>query len=138
MVRDANDAKTTEQVRQLLTSLQSDPANGIAAVLDRKQIATLGGSTEAAFWVDLKPGYAVGGSPSGPIHREVQLRGTHGYGPTAKEMRASFFIAGPGIPKGVNAGDIDLRSLAPTWAHLLAVSIPTAELPCLPAICESR
>ena len=138
MVKDASDTKTTEQVRQLLASLQADPANGIASVLDRKQIAASGGSSEAAFWVDMKPGYAVGGAASGPIHREVKLRGTHGYAPTAKEMRAAFFLAGPGLAKGVNAGDIDLRSLAPTWAHVLGVPMPGVELPCLPAVCGKR
>jgi len=59
------------------------------------------------------------------------MRGTHGYSPTHPELKAFFLIAGPEIRKGANVGDIDMRSVAPTLAKVLGVSLPAAKLPAL-------
>jgi hypothetical protein len=42
-------------------------------------------------------------------------------------MSSAFFIAGPGIARGVSLGTIDLRDIAPTLAGVLHVEIPTAK-----------
>jgi hypothetical protein len=42
-------------------------------------------------------------------------------------MRATFMIEGPGIPKGKKLGEIDMRSIAPTLAKLMDVSLPAAK-----------
>jgi hypothetical protein len=48
-------------------------------------------------------------------------------------MNSSFFIVGPGIPAGHSLGAIDMRSIAPTLAAILGVSLPDAEAkPVLP------
>jgi predicted AlkP superfamily pyrophosphatase or phosphodiesterase len=59
----------------------------------------------------------------------VKPGGQHGFSPVHPEMRASFILAGPGVRKGVNVGDIDMRSIAPTLAKLLGSSMPSAEQP---------
>jgi hypothetical protein len=41
-------------------------------------------------------------------------------------MRASFLIVGKGIGKGRNLGSIDMRQIAPTFARILGVELPTA------------
>jgi hypothetical protein len=43
-------------------------------------------------------------------------------------MRASLFIAGPGIRKGADVGEIEIRRVAPTLARQLGVSLPSADL----------
>ena len=48
------------------------------------------------------------------------------------EMRASFFIAGPGIAAGKDLGLVDMRQIAPTLAVLLKVQLPTATQVVLP------
>jgi predicted AlkP superfamily pyrophosphatase or phosphodiesterase len=53
--------------------------------------------------------------------------GQHGYLPDRPEMRASFFVKGPGIAAGRNLGLVDMRQVAPTIAMLLGVSLPTAK-----------
>jgi len=58
-------------------------------------------------------------------------RGTHGYSPDNPDLLASFFIAGPGIAPGLNLGQIDIRSIAPTLAYFLGVPFPSAALPAL-------
>jgi len=128
ILKDANDTETLKQVDRLLKDLASDPKNGIAAILDRRAVAELGGAPNVAFWVDLKPGFAIGSAPAGALTRDVPVRGTHGYAPTHQEMRASFFITGPGIPKGKALGEIDIRSVGPTLAKGLGISLPAADL----------
>lgn len=138
VLNDPSDAKTRDTVGRLLQELAADPANGIAAILDAKAIAEAGGSPRASFWVDMKPGHAVGSPMSGPLTRDVSLRGTHGYAPAHPEMRASFFIAGPRIQKGLDLGEIEIRRIAPTLAQHLGVALPSADLPALPVFRNSR
>ena len=61
MLKDPNNASTRDKVKQLLDRLAADPANGIAKILNRADIAALGGDPAAVFWVDMRPGYAIGG-----------------------------------------------------------------------------
>lgn len=133
MLKDPNDASTRDKVKQLLDRLAADPANGVAKILNRSDIAALGGDPEAAFWVDMRPGYAIGGALEGPLVHSVSVRGTHGYSPVHPEMRAFFLISGVGIREGADIGDIDMRSVAPTLARVLNVSLPSAALPPLAA-----
>ncbi len=127
MLKDDRDEATRAKVEKLLRALAANPANGIAAVLDRKQIAALGGSPQAAFWVDMKPGFAVSAT-EGPMLKQTKIGGAHGYAPTHPELLASFFISGPGIHKGLNLGEIDMRSIAPTIAQYFSAKLPAADL----------
>jgi predicted AlkP superfamily pyrophosphatase or phosphodiesterase len=52
--------------------------------------------------------------------------GSHGFSPDYPEMRAAFFIAGPGIARHRDLGLIDMRQIAPTLAQLLSVRLPAA------------
>jgi predicted AlkP superfamily pyrophosphatase or phosphodiesterase len=139
VLKDANDEATRNKVQELLGKLASDPANGIAAVLDRAAIAKLGGAANASFWVDMKPGFAIGSNAAArELTRAVPVRGTHGFSPTHDVMRASFFLAGPGVRGGASLGDIDMRQIAPTLARHLGLAFETAELgPLLDVFTES-
>jgi predicted AlkP superfamily pyrophosphatase or phosphodiesterase len=137
MLKDDKDEATRAKVEKLLHKLAANPANGIAAVLDRKQIAALGGSPEAAFWVDMKPNFSVIAA-DGPLVRTKKPGGTHGYAPTHPELLASFLIAGPGIRKGLDLGQIDMRSVAPTIAAYFSAKLPTADLKPLPIFDKTR
>ncbi|HEY3454602.1 MAG TPA: ectonucleotide pyrophosphatase/phosphodiesterase [Bryobacteraceae bacterium] len=131
MLQNPGDQAVHKQTAELLARLAADPANGIAAVLDEQAIAKLGGSTRAAFWVDMKSNFAISAAIRKPLVTEMSPRGTHGYSPDNPDLLASFFIAGPGIRKGLNLGQIDMRSIAPTLAHFLGVPFPSAALPAL-------
>jgi predicted AlkP superfamily pyrophosphatase or phosphodiesterase len=128
VLKDPKDASVEAKVKQLLDRLAADPANGIAKILNRSEIAALGGAPEASFWVDMRPGYALGGALNGPQVEEVSVRGTHGYSPVHPELRAFFLVAGKGIRQNADLGDIDMRSIAPTLAKVLNISFPSAEL----------
>ncbi len=129
VLKDPRDQAPREAVAKLLGELAADSANGIASVLDRDAIARLGGSAVADFWIDMKPGYSIGASLDGPLVTEIKPGGTHGYAPTHPEMLASFLIEGSGVRAGAEAGEIDMRSIAPTLAKYLGVSLESADLP---------
>jgi predicted AlkP superfamily pyrophosphatase or phosphodiesterase len=131
VLQDPNDEATRAQVNELLQKMAGDPANGIARILDKPAIAAFGGTSEAAFWVDMKSSYALDNTLQEPLVSETRVSGTHGYAPANPDLLASFFIAGPGIRAGLNLGQIDMRSIAPTLARYLSTSLPTADLPAL-------
>jgi predicted AlkP superfamily pyrophosphatase or phosphodiesterase len=128
MLRNPSDQATKEKVGQLLQRLAGDPTNGIARILDQKAIAAFGGAPLATFWVDMRSNYSVDKAFQGPLVTEAKVGGNHGYSPDHPELRASFFIMGPDVRKGLNLGEIDMRSVAPTLARYLNVALPSATL----------
>ena len=127
MLRDPADLQTEAQVRDLLQAMQADPSNGIAEVLERAAIVKRGAFPDAAFLLIMKLGYYALADATSPAVSEVQgTLGSHGFSPDYPEMRAAFFIAGPGIAPHRNLGLIDMRQIAPTVAQLLGVRLPAA------------
>jgi predicted AlkP superfamily pyrophosphatase or phosphodiesterase len=125
------DAAVRDRVKQMLTELAAKPENGIARILDAKEIEKTGGFSGASFLVELQPGYQFGGNFSGPLVTPAPSTGTHGYLPDRPEMRSSFFIVGQGIASGKNLGQIDMRQIAPTLASILKVKLENAMQPVL-------
>jgi predicted AlkP superfamily pyrophosphatase or phosphodiesterase len=121
------DESVRAKVAKLLARLAADPKNGIAQILEPRQIAAFGGRPDAAFWVDMQSGFSIVGAD-----RADKIGGSHGYAPSNPQLLASFFIAGPKIKSGVNLGEIDMRSIAATLARAMGVSFPSADLPALP------
>lgn len=127
MLKDPKDEKTLAEVRALLSKLASDPANGIDRVLEAADLHQRGGYPEAAFFVSLKPGWRTGTTLNGPVISKTKPGGTHGQLPDVPDLRASFFLIGPGVPAGKNLGLIDMRDIAPTLAKEAGLSLLTAD-----------
>jgi len=127
MLNDAKDQQARDRTRAVLERLAADPSSGIDRVAEGPEAAALKGFSGAAFVVGLKPGFRSGGALTGAVTRTGTAGGTHGYLPGQRDMEASFFIAGPGIPAGRDLGRIDMRDVAPTLAGLLGVTLPAAE-----------
>jgi len=127
VLADPNDAAVKARVAALLAKLAADPANGIARIADASEISKMGGTPQASFWVDFKPGYEAGGRPGGPMVSPSGTKGTHGYFPDHPEMRATFILAGPGVPARGSLGEIDMRDIAPTLAKVMGVALPSAD-----------
>ena len=121
------DQSVHDKVEKLLHRLADNPANGIAQILDAKQIAAFGGRPDAAFWVDMQSNYSVIATD-----RPNRVGGTHGYAPSNPQLLASFFIAGPKIKVGKDLGEIDMRSIAATLAQAIGISFTSGDLPALP------
>lgn len=127
VLKDPSDAATTAQVRALLERLTADAANGIDRVLDAEALRQRGGFPTASFLVGLKPGWHTGSSLTGRVASKGHAGGTHGYLPDVPEMRAAFFVVGPGVPAGRALGTIDMRDIAPTLARRLGLALPRAD-----------
>jgi predicted AlkP superfamily pyrophosphatase or phosphodiesterase len=127
VLRDPSDAGTRTAVAQVLATLSEAPGSGIYRVLQGEEARRLGGYPDAAFIVGLARGFRTGSSLSGPVTRSASPGGTHGYLPEMEEMDSSFFLAGVGIPRGLDLGRVDLRDIAPTLAAILGLSLSRAE-----------
>ncbi len=131
------DAALRAKVAALLDRLAADPAAHIAQVVTEPDIAALGGNPRAAFYVNLR----LGAVATPYLGRDKPLtlpstgtKGMHGYFPAAPEMRSTFLIAGPGIAKARDLGEIDMRAIAPTLARAMGATLPAAEKPPLPIL----
>jgi hypothetical protein len=127
MLKDPADAATLAQVRALLDRLAADPAHGIDRVLDAAALRDRGGYPTAAFLVGLKPDWHAGSSLTGALVSKATVAGTHGHLPDLPDLRASFFLVGPGVPAGRSLGLIDMRDIATTLARRLNLALPAAD-----------
>lgn len=126
-LKDPADSAVKARVAALLKRLAADPRFGIQRIADEAEIARLGGDPRASFWIDFMPGFEMGQNAGAPLDSPSPFKGTHGYFPDHPEMRASLFIAGPGVPKGRALGEVDMIDVAPTLARLLGVAMPGAQ-----------
>jgi predicted AlkP superfamily pyrophosphatase or phosphodiesterase len=127
VLKNPKDALTLATVRTLLGKLAADPANGIDRVLEGDELHRRGGYPNASFFVGLKAGWRTGSALSGPVVSSVKAGGTHGELPDLPDLRAAFFLVGPGVPAGKNLGLIDMRDVAPTLAKEAGLALPTAD-----------
>ena len=127
VLKDPADAATLTAVRDVLDLVSRDPANGVDRVLDASALHGLGGFPPASFLVGLKPGWQMDSSLSGPLLSKRGPGGAHGHLPDLPDLRAAFFLVGPGVPAGRSLGIIDMRDVAPTLARRLGVALPFAE-----------
>jgi predicted AlkP superfamily pyrophosphatase or phosphodiesterase len=127
VLKDPKDVAALQKTRELLTKLSADPANGIDRVLEAEELRKRGGYPNASFFVSLKPGWRTGSAMTGPLVLQVKPGGTHGELPDLPDLRAAFFLVGPGIPAEKNLGVIDMRDIAPTLAKEAGLQLPSAE-----------
>jgi len=121
-----DDPALKARVEALLAKLAADPASGVGRVIDRAEIAKMGGATDMDYFVDAKIGYEFAPRTTGPLVTPGSIKGTHGYFPDNPEMHATLIIDGPGLPIHGSVGEIDMRAIAPTAAKILGVALPSA------------
>ena len=115
---------------QLAGKLAADPTARIAAVVTAGQVGFATGTPPPSFFVNLKIGAIAAPYLGNGLPLAVPsgaYKGMHGYFPAAPEMRSTFLISGPGIAKGRDLGEIDMRAIAPTLAHEMGAALPNAE-----------
>ena len=129
VLKDPSDAATRAEVRTLLAALaRSSRATASTASSRPTHCTSAAAFPPASFLVGLKPGLANGLEPDRPGARStVKPSGTHGHLPDLPELRASFFLIGPGVPAARSLGIIDMRDVAPTLARRLGLALPTAD-----------
>ena len=127
VLKDPNNQVIAARTRQFLAKLSADPANGIDRVLEAGELHKRGGYPNASFFVSLKPGWRTGSATTGPVVARSKPGGTHGELPDLPDLRAAFFLVGPGVPAGKNLGVIDMRDIAPTLAKQAGLPLLDAE-----------
>ncbi len=127
VLHDPSNTAVRAKVAALLRQLQDDPQYGIAHVLDHDEAVTRGGTAQASWFVQFRPGDEMGIKPDAPVLSPGHYRGMHGYDAALPEMRSTFLIEGNGVPAARNLGSIDMRDIAPTLAMLLGVQLPQAQ-----------
>lgn len=125
-LRNPHDEKTRESLANLMRSIKADPKYGIDRLIPQSEVRHLGGFRGAEWVLALKPGFKFGSKLFGPALVK-KSGGTHGYLPDVEGMDAAFFIVGPTIPQGYNLGRIDMKDIAPVFASILSVDLPSAE-----------
>ncbi|HTO13658.1 MAG TPA: alkaline phosphatase family protein, partial [Candidatus Binatia bacterium] len=126
VLKDPGDEAARTKVRETLARLAGDPANGIDRVLEADVLHARGGFPTASFLVGLRPGFAMASGFTGGLVTKSH-GGQHGHLPDVADLRASFFLVGPGVPAGRALGLVDMRDIAPTLAHRVGLSLPTAD-----------
>lgn len=128
MLKDPADEAARTQSGEAIARLRAAHPDAVVRVEEGEAIRALGGFPGAAFLVGLSPGFKTGSALAGEVVRPAASPGgTHGYLPGPRDMEASFFIVGEGVPAGRNLGIIDMRDIAPTLAVKLGVSLPRAQ-----------
>ena len=129
IVQGGADKDMYDRIHEVLAGIQNDPRYGIARILTQQEIVMQGGDPHAAFLIDMKPGFSVGGKLEGQVVEVATGTGNHGYMPDHPELRASFFAMGSHIPAHCDAGVIDMRQIAPTVALWMRINLPDAKQP---------
>jgi predicted AlkP superfamily pyrophosphatase or phosphodiesterase len=132
MLADPADAAVRDRVGELLARLAADPGNGIERIVPRDAVLQTRGFPDAAFLVELTIGYEIGLAFVPPLISAPTNLGMHGYAPERPEMRSSFYLVGPSVPRGHSVGEIDMRQIAPTLARIMGGTLADAELGPLP------
>ena len=129
MLARPDDKMLADKVKGLLDRLAANPANGIDRIVDRAEMVKLGGNPQAAFTINLKPGFVtdIFRGANAPLVAPTPVKGMHGYFPGPANLRATFMAMGPGVKPGKDLGLIDMRAIAPTLAKAMGASLPDAE-----------
>ena len=133
VLADPKDAAVMSRTSAVLSVLMADPANGIAQVVQAGEVKALRGNPLASYFVNFRPGTSAGSFAfqAEGLNIPAHIKGTHGWFPAMPEMRATFMLMGPGIPKAHALGEIDQRAIAPTLARIMGAKLSGAEVPAL-------
>jgi predicted AlkP superfamily pyrophosphatase or phosphodiesterase len=128
-LRSPAEAGLHTQVQDVLRRLAADPANGIARVWSADDLVRLGAHPDAAFGVEMQPGFATG-SGKDQLLTEAADRGNHGFDPSRPELHASLILNGPRVPRAGDLGIVRMTQIAPTLAQWFGVGLsPEADRP---------
>lgn len=125
---DPADGALFARVETLLKELDADPESGVAEVLSGEGIAALKSFPQAQFVLIMEPGVEPRDNVTGDyVAPELGQMATHGFLSDMPDMKASLFIAGPGVPAGSLPEDAAMIDVAPTLAAIMGLEMPTAE-----------
>ena len=129
---DPADGETLRRVQEICAAKLREPGSGVAAILDRQEVAALGGDPRAELFLDAADGFAISRTPTGSWEGDATDRGYHGFDPRRPAMRASLLLGSRTLAKRGDLGLVPMTRIAPTLAAWLGVKLDrsvTAPLP---------
>lgn len=119
------DPALADQVAELFRPYVEDPAGGVRAILGRERIAELGGTAEAALFLDARQGFRFLGDASGEWSEPSDDKGHHGHAPDPDRegLYASFLVTAPELTRKGDLGVIPMTRVAPTLARYLGLQL---------------
>jgi predicted AlkP superfamily pyrophosphatase or phosphodiesterase len=115
------DARLEAATKQVFLEAQARGNSGISRILDRAEIAQVGGDPSAFIALEAEAGTYFG---TGREQYETvpAYLATHGYAPTQPQMKASLLLFGATVTPG-KIVDARLIDIAPTLAGMLGLSL---------------
>jgi len=123
----AADTAARAAAMKVLADYAGEPGSPVARIVPVDRTIPDRPDARIAAVIFFQPGFAAGNALSGKLIVPSREKGQHGGSPDEAALRSMFIVAGPGVPRGRDLGVIDMRAIAPTLAHLLAVPFPTAD-----------
>lgn len=122
-LRDPSDAVMAKRVSDLFHGLADGPYRHLLRIVDRDEIARLGGDPNVLLILEPVEGYTTSAGLTGEVVVPAGKGGDHGYLPTEPEMRTGLILSGAGIARGVVLPVARQIDIAPTAARLLGFAM---------------
>ncbi len=120
---DPADSASIGTAIQILTTLASNPDNGIRRVYAAKDLAELHTNPKSFLALEAAKDFGFGAAMDGAVVMQTSLGGKHGYSPDIPELRPSMILSGAGVyPCELKEG-VRIVDVAPTVAALLGVQM---------------
>lgn len=128
-LKDSDDAESKDRLKRIMEELKADRENGILEVLTGEQAKMVRkGFSKAEYVLVAHKGFEIRDDVMGDYMTTALVqKAQHGYSEEFPEMRASFCLAGPGIPAGMDILHCNLVDIAPTLASIMGISMPSAQ-----------
>lgn len=125
---DPGNAEARETLEAVLSEMAEDPESGVARVLRGEDIAALKSFPDADYVLVMADGVEPRDEVMGEYEApEPSQAATHGFVSDLPAMKASLFMAGPGLPQGALPDNARTIDVAPTLAALMGLELPDAE-----------
>ncbi|MEP6728837.1 MAG: alkaline phosphatase family protein [Bacteroidota bacterium] len=123
-LKDKNDTKTLDQVKDILTKLPDDQKR-LFRIIDRRKLDAIGANPEVLLALSGENNTSLNDAFTGEAVKPGK-GGSHGYFPDFFEIRTGFVAYGPGIKKGGVIPVMNEQDVAPVVAKLLGINFPSA------------
>src|SRR5262249_16732866 len=116
VMRDAGDEETEAKVKAIFSEWTNRDHGPNKQIVSLTQMRRMKAIPQAALMLEARSGFAFDDLATGPaVHpTEDTYRGTHGYLPTNREMRASLIVFGVGVRLGATVPLARMIDIAPT------------------------
>lgn len=112
------DKKYLPQIEEMLANLPKEQKE-VFTVYNREELDAIGADPEAALALGLKKGVSASSRTDGPVLKDKNPGGTHGYFPDFKEIQTGFLIWGANVCPHTEVKGMGIQDIAPIISEIL-------------------